>query len=140
MKTEIIAKLEAHIVAECKQIDREARFDEMLDSCYSFDSVGGPFAHMSPSRVLRECDPIAHRCGVNDYADSESWVEVDGESYDQDEAEKAKESFVEDLESAISDLESEIEEGKADEADTSARERKLHDMQADLAVVNAHSF
>lgn len=57
-------------------MDVEERFSDMLDECYSFKSVGGPFAHMLPSRVLRECDETAFRCGANDYADS---LSKDGE-------------------------------------------------------------
>jgi hypothetical protein len=148
-QTDIITRLESHIIAECKEVDRESRFDDMLDECYSFESVGGPFANMSPSQVLREVDPTAHRCGVNDYADSERWVEVGGEYYDQDEAEKAKQEFLDELESEASELESEIEEMEAEDEDERepdyianlmAARSKLRDLQADIAAVEKHSF
>ena len=109
-KHDIINKLEENIAAELKAIDREEQFDRMLDDCYSFEGVGGPFSSMSPSQVLKEVDPTAHRCGVNDYADGENWVEVDGEYYDQDEAEKVKEELVDEIESAIDNKEAEIED------------------------------
>lgn len=70
MKTLLETKTQERVREELTPVDVEARFNDMLDESYSFDSVGGPFACMSPSRVLLECDPIAHRCGVNDYADS----------------------------------------------------------------------
>lgn len=76
MKHLIEVKTEERVRGELSTVDVESRFDEMLDELYSFESVGGPFAHMQPSRVLRECDSTAHRCGVNDYADS---LSKDGE-------------------------------------------------------------
>lgn len=144
-KTEtVIDRLENHIASECKAVDREAAFDDMLDECYSFDSVGGPFSCMSPSRVLRECDPVAHRCGVNDYADGMDWTEVGNETYQNDDLDKAKESFVEDLESEISELETDIEADEADEdhnvLELASLKRKLADLQADLKTIEEHSF
>lgn len=152
MRTEIITKLEAHIIAECTKIDREARFDDMLDECYSFEKVGGIFANMSPSRVLKEVDPTAYRCGVNDYEDSESWVEIDGECYEQEEAEKAKQEFIDEQESEIADLESEIEELGAEDAANQNEESennaarilglsaRLNTLREDLADLNKHRF
>lgn len=44
----------------------QERYDEMLDE-------SGPVKIGSlefyPSRILRECDPIAYRCGLSDYED-----------------------------------------------------------------------
>jgi hypothetical protein len=113
MKT--TADLVAFVVSECTPIDREARFDGMLDDCYSFDSIGGPFANMSPSSVLKECDPTAYRCGVNDYADGEGWIEIEGSDYDSDDVEKAREEFMDEMRSELADLESELEELEKDE-------------------------
>ena len=76
MKNVIETKVTERVKDELSPVDVESRFADMLDECYSFDSVGGPFAHMSPSRVLRECDETSYRCGVNDYADS---LSKDGE-------------------------------------------------------------
>lgn len=56
MKTETESKVEERIKSELSPVNVESRFADMLDECYSFESVGGPFAHMLPSRVLRECD------------------------------------------------------------------------------------
>ncbi len=98
-----------YIEGECKAVDREERFDQMLDECYSFDSVGGPFEHMSPSSVLKEVDPIAYRCGVNDWADSERWYEIGSDYYDSDEVHKARDEFIDELESELSELEDELD-------------------------------
>lgn len=70
MKNLIENKVVERVKDELSPVDVEQRFDDMLDECYSFDSVGGPFESMLPSRVLKECDETAYRCGVNDYADS----------------------------------------------------------------------
>lgn len=144
MKSEIIKRLEQYISDECKAIDREKAFDDMLDECYSFEKVGGPFEYMSPSAVLKEMDPTGYRCGVNDYEDAEGWVEVAGDYYDQREAEKAKEQFIEDLKSSISDLESEIEDLEAEEdpslQDIAAKKEALNSLQAELKECEKHSF
>lgn len=145
MKTEesITLKLIAHIEAECKAVDLERAFDEMLDECYSFESVGGPFAHMSPSSVLKEVDPIAYRCGVNDYFGcDESYIEVNCETYRKDDVEKARETFIDDLNQELSEIEAESD-GLDDDDDTAEKarlERKAQDIKADIETVENHSF
>lgn len=144
MSTNIIEQLEQQIRDDLTPIDREEHFRAMLDECYNFEKVGGPFAHMSPSAVLEECDPTAFRCGVNDYADGENWVEVNGDTCDQDECEKIKSAMVSDLESQISDKEEEIsDENDEDEPDLAALRTfhsELADLQEQLAELNRHSF
>ena len=49
--------------------EAEDAFDDMLDGCYEPFRIG--YLEYSPSQVLREVDPIAYRCGVNDFVDSE---------------------------------------------------------------------
>jgi len=144
MKTEkeTIAELEAFIISECRTVDREARFDEMLDECYSFEKVGSIFASMSPSRVLKEVDPIAYRCGVNDYEDSENLVEIGDDYYERDEAEKAKAEFISDLESKADDLETLIEDAHEDDEANEVLNAKaeLADLRAEIATCEKHSF
>jgi hypothetical protein len=110
-----IAALIAHVVSECKPVDREERFEQMLDECYSFEKVGGPFENMLPSQVLKECDPTAFRCGVNDWADSEPWTEIEGETYADEDIETARTEFVDGLNDELSDLQAELEEAEEDE-------------------------
>jgi hypothetical protein len=43
-------------------------YDEMLDECNDEIVIG--YIRLSPSTVLKECDPIAYRCGFNDWLDS----------------------------------------------------------------------
>jgi len=139
----IIAKLLAHIESECSAVDREAVFDQCLDECYSFDSVGGPFAGMCPSSVLKEVDPIAHRCGVNDYfGTDDSYTEVAGETYLHADLEEARESFIEDLDADIAGLESEIEDLDAedDTKELAKKQGQLAEMQADKAEAESYAF
>lgn len=146
MKTEnaIIARMLDHITANCDAVNREAAFNDMLDECYSFDSVGGPFAHMSPSRVLLECDPVAHRCGVNDYADGQEWTEVNGETYQDDDIEKAKDEFIDELRDELRDLETERDEAEAEE-DQDLEELKrlasaITEKESEIAACEKYAF
>ena len=45
--------------------DIEELYDDMLDDCYPMVKIGT--LEYLPSRVLKEVDPIAYRCGMNDY-------------------------------------------------------------------------
>lgn len=135
MKT--VADLTAFVVSECTSVDREARFDSMLDDCYSFSEIGGPFAHMSPSSVLKECDPTAYRCGVNDFADSEGWIEIEGENYESDDVEKAREEFLDGLRYEVKEI-----EDARDDADQLPLdlERELEALESSIAELEAHTF
>lgn len=153
MKTtdQTIENLIAHITAECTVVDVDSQYDEMLDECYSFEKVGGIFAHMLPSRVLRECDEVAYRCGKNDWLDSERerLIEVDNNYYDADEVENARGYFVSDLETEVSELEKEIEELEAEEfgeeeENNDARilglNARLDTLRASVAAAEKHAF
>lgn len=92
--------------------DIEDAWDAMLDEHYSFGSVGGPFAGMSPSRVLKECSPTDYRCGLVDYQDDLSrdgypdMTDEEGMTLEEreDELEEAQD-VVDDLEAQIAELE-----------------------------------
>ena len=43
------------------------QYDEMLDECYGEVRLGS--LTFSPSRVLKEMDPVAYRCWFNDWMD-----------------------------------------------------------------------
>ena len=45
----------------------EEMYDDMIDEIYGEVKVGVTF---NASRVLKELDPIAYRCGFSDYVDS----------------------------------------------------------------------
>lgn len=147
----IITELESRIANELKAIDREQAFRDMIDECYSFDKVGGPFAHMSPSRVLEEVDPVAFRCGFNDYFADGEHVEVNGETYRQDDAERVKNDLVTELESERDEKERTLETLESDREGTAPDDEiadeeiadvktELTDIVAKLAALESHSF
>jgi predicted nucleic acid-binding Zn-ribbon protein len=76
--------------------DYEDGYCNMLDKCYP------ELFNMQPSRILRECDPTAYRCGLLDYADlldlsdNSDYCELTNKQSD--------------LETEISDLETELQE------------------------------
>lgn len=107
MKRDVIDRLYRRISEECYAVDREERFDEMLNDCYDFSEIGGPFAHMQAASVLKEMDPTAYRCGVNDYM-SDLTYEIDGEEYDRDKADAVRSDFVDEIDREIEGLEEKI--------------------------------
>lgn len=63
-RDEFQRKLEEAIY-DCAERD----YDDELDETHrDYEIMGLSF---SASRVLKECDPIAYKCGLNDFADSE---------------------------------------------------------------------
>ena len=145
--------------------DMDSAYRETLDEIYSFKSVGGPFEHMQPSRVLENEDPTAFRCGFNDYLDSEEVTEIGDEYFDSKELEDIREQVADALDSEITELEEEIEElndkvtelegespadveeeeTRDDElgrhaADIKEATAELEEKQAILAAVKAYTF
>ena len=148
-KAALINRLMDHIQAECNAIDTEQAYDETLDTSYDLSSVGGPFSCMRASRVLRECDPTAYRCGFSDWLDSEEYTEIDGVYYRDDKVDEARESFVEDLQTDLDDLGTEITEledsAEEDKEDTwSAELAKLNrahaELEAEIELATNHAF
>lgn len=60
-------------------------YDDMLDDCYPMVVIGN--IELYPSRVLRECDPIAYNVGYSDYCShNEQWdCEECGTRFDTEE-------------------------------------------------------
>lgn len=127
----IVSRLEAFITEELTAPDLEELYDSMLDDCYSFKQVGGPFENMSPSRVLKEVDPIAYRCGLNDWADQD-YVEVGGKMYGKEEVREKQEEFCEQIRGEIEDLEEEIEEREAELIEAEGDEEEIKERKARL--------
>jgi len=48
---------------ELENCENEDEYDQMLDDCHE-----GVF-NILPSTILKECDPIAYRCGHTEYND-----------------------------------------------------------------------
>lgn len=113
IKAEALRRITEYVRDNCRTVNSDERYDKMLDECFSFDSVGGPFAHMAPSRVLAEVDPVAYRCGKNDWMDGEDIREFDGDEWEGRDLDEAKEAVEYALDSEISDKETEAEEAES---------------------------
>lgn len=86
------------IKSECRPVDVEERFAYSLDEMYEHESFFQNL-NLSPSRVLKECDPTAFDQGVNDYAGSdEDLIEIDGEYYSREEVEDVKQTIISEVE------------------------------------------
>lgn len=112
-QTEIEKRLTERVADDLIAIDTETLYDDMLDECYDFSNVGGPFAYMSPARVLAEVDPVAYRCGKNDYEDAESrdnWEEVDGAYYDHREVEALRAEIEAEIDAETEEAEEDTDE------------------------------
>ncbi len=101
------AKLLKQISDNLTPLDTEELYANMLDSSYGEVEIAG--YSFSTSRALKELDPTAFRCGMVDYIDSLSLVEIGGDYYEQDAVEQERDSLIDDLESELSDLEDERE-------------------------------
>ena len=115
MKEQEIRKMQAQIADKEKQQeqieldpdDYEDQFDESLDDSIPEIEIG--CLTYSPAHVLKNVDPIAYRCGLNDFIDSLDVEDSDEYKALQTEIDQLQ-SDSEDLESEIEDLESEIED------------------------------
>ena len=115
MKEHAIRKMQAQIAdkeaqqnaIECDPDDFADQFDECLDGAGSIEVAGCTFY---PSQILKECDPVCYRCGLNDFTDSYFDKEETDEYRSLQEEIDQLESDIEDLESEIEDLENQIEE------------------------------
>ena len=85
--------------------DYEDQFDESLDESIPEIEIG--CLTYSPSHVLKNVDPVAYRCSLNDFVDSLDVEDSDEYKALQDELDQL-ESDIEDLESEIEDLENQI--------------------------------
>ena len=104
-----MSKLTDKIKEELAAVDCEELFDQCLDDG---DPVKIGSLEYTPSQVLKQIDPIAYRCGVNDYVDSLGLKEISGNNYESDKVDKICEELVEELENEISSLQSKLDEKK----------------------------
>ena len=113
MKEQEIRKMQALISDKEKQQskieldpdDYEDQFDESLDESIPEIKIG--CLTYSPSHVLKNVDPVAYRCSLNDFVDS-LYVEDSDEYKALQEEIYQLQSDIEDLESEIEDLENQI--------------------------------
>lgn len=115
MRYHEIRKLQDQIAAkETQQRQIEVDPDDYIDEYDSLLDESGPVTvaglEYYPSHILGELDPIAYRCGLNDYIDSTYSAE------DTDEYKALAEEIdlltdqISDLQDEIDDLEQQIEE------------------------------
>ena len=108
MKEQEIREMQAMIADKEKQQeqieldpdDYEDQFDESLDESIPEIEIG--CLTYLPSHVLKAVDPVAYRCGLNDFVNS---LDVE----DSDEYKELQDE-IEDLENEIEDLQSQLEE------------------------------
>ena len=113
MKEHEIRKMQSQIADKEKQQeqieldpdDYEDQFDESLDDSIPEIEIG--CLTYSPSHVLKNVDPTAYRCSLNDFVDSLDVEDSDEYKALQEEIDQLK-SDIEDLESEIEDLENQI--------------------------------
>ena len=110
MKDDIIEELIDRIESNCEALDVDDLYDQMLDEVYSFAGVGGPFDYMQPSKVLKEMDPTAYRCGRNDWVDGEDFTEVKGCEYRDSDIEEVREELLSELEDELADVDAQIDD------------------------------
>ena len=91
---------------ECDPDDFADQFDELLDESGEIE-IG--CLTYSPSHVLKNVDPTAYRCSLNDFVDYLDVEDSDEYKALQDEIDQLQ-SDIEDLESEIEDLENQITE------------------------------
>lgn len=96
--TEEIAEIQSQI-DNFEYVSSEADYDAMLDDVYESVNIG--YSKYTASQILKNCDPIAYRCGKNDY----------DASFDIEDCEEYQEllTALSNLEDELSDLEEELE-------------------------------
>lgn len=113
MKEHEIRKMQALIADKEKQQsqieldpgDYVTQFDESLDESIPEIEIGS--LTYSPSHVLKNVDPVAYRCSLNDFVDYLDVEDSDEYKALQDELDQLQ-SDIEDLENEIEDLENQI--------------------------------
>ena len=116
-QAEIENRLTERVQRELDKIDTAALYAKMIDECYSFEGVGGPFAGMSPARVLEKVDPTAYRCGKTDWEDSMSrdeWEEIGGDYYDRREVKDLRDEVEAEIDAEMEEAEEAEDTGEAE--------------------------
>jgi len=101
-------KLLNQITDNLTPLETEDMYRTMLEDCYGEIEVAG--LTFSAARVVEELDPTAFHCGMVDYIDSLSLIEINGDYYEQDAVEAERDSVITDLEMEVDELKEEIDE------------------------------
>ena len=105
MQSQIADKEKQQEQIELDPDDFADQFDDSLDESIPEIEIGS--LTYSPSHVLKNVDPTAYRCSLNDFVDSLDVEDSDEYKALQEEIDQL-ESDIEDLESEIEDLENQI--------------------------------
>lgn len=116
MKQHEIHKLQGQVtdkqrqqqVIEIDPDDYTDQFDESLDESIPMIEIGS--LEYSPSNVLKNVDPIAYRCELNDFVDAAYSAEDTDEYKDLEEEIEFLTDQIGDLSDEIDELEQQIEE------------------------------
>jgi hypothetical protein len=136
-----MSKLTEYIKENLSPVNLERLYDDMLDECYSFKSVGGIFAYMSPSRVLAEVDPTAYRCGMSDYEDGLGLIEIGSDYYNADDCEEQREALIDEMESEIDDLQNELDAlDDEDLAESPSLKRRIAELESERDEVKKEAL
>jgi hypothetical protein len=131
--TKTIEALIAYVLEECGAFDLEGAYDSMLDETSDGCSLCKQYG---AARILQEIDPTAYRCGMGDYEDSLGLIELEGSYYEAYDVEKARDEFIDNLESELSDLEDRLE----DDQDNQALKAQIETKGAEIAEAKAYAF
>lgn len=89
------------IISWLEPINLEDRYCEMLDENYSDCRFFNDY-HMTPSRVLKEVDPIAFDQQLSNYGDScEDFIEINGKWYEREEVLRLKAEIIEEIDNLL---------------------------------------
>ncbi len=132
-------RIDKKLVKEYRVADTEAAFDEMLDECYSFNSVGGPFQYLRASEVMKEMLPTDYRCGHVDWLDSECsddryYEASDGNHYDAKSVNDAAGEVVDEINDEIKELEMQLGDEEDDDK-ISELEKQIEALNEELSDV-----
>lgn len=140
---DIIQELHDKVKDDLTELDVNRMYDEFLDECYSMSEVGGPFAYMLASKILSECDPVAYRCGFNDWLDGERFYEVDGEYYHGPDLEGIKDALIDELEDETGDLQEQLDDMSEADIDAGVDEvvqQQIDELDELLVTLRKYSF
>jgi predicted transcriptional regulator len=92
MKTKIDEILEKRVQEELTAVNQEEVYEDMLREMYGDVDVCG--MSMDAADVLKRYDPIAFRCGMNDYfGTTDEYTEIAGELYLTEEVDELREQI-----------------------------------------------
>ena len=144
MKDDKIEELMDRVEEDCDGVDTDELYDEMLNECYSFEDIGGPFSCMLPAFVLKTMDPTAYRCDRNDWVDGEDITEVRGEVYNTRDIEEVRDGLLSELEDELSELDDQSSELDEDSDDYEQELAELVDrretLKANIDRVRKYTF